>query len=204
MVIAEAQGPSSMQGLPNLYRGLLVVSLLVLILLPVAVLNVGVWLESRDKQFDGSLAALDAEVAALNLAITADTSEMAALDARVTTMARRQQLFDRDVDPNTIWGPDSRWSDMGKSHALELWGRRQALQKHVSDMQLRVYEKTAEIVRVRGAKEQNAHLTKAVTDHWLLLRGLIAAGVLLALLSIVAWQLLIQRHVNAVLRRWTD
>jgi hypothetical protein len=204
MVIAESQTPGSIQGLPNLYRALLVVSLLVLILLPVAVLNVGVWLESRGKQLEGNLAALDAEVAALTRAVTADKREMAALDAQVTAMARTQQLLDKDVDPNTIWGPDARWSDMAKARALELWSRRAALQRRVDDTQMRVSEKAAEILRVQGAKEQNTHMAGAVTGRRFLLVSLIALGIVLTLLSIVAWQLLIQRHINALLRRWTD
>ncbi len=204
MVNAESQGPGSLQALPNLYRALLIISLLVLILLPVAILNVGVWLESRGKQIEGNLAVLDAEVAALTRAIAADTSAMAALDVRVTALARRQQLLDKDVDPNTIWSADARWSDMGKTYALELWSRREALRRHMSDVQFRLWEKTAEVARTRAAKEQNAYAARAVTGHRFLLLTLIAFGIVLALLSIVAWQLLIQRHVNALLRRWTD
>jgi hypothetical protein len=175
-----------------------------LILLPIAVLNVGVWLESRGKRLEGSLAALDAEVAALTRAVTADNRAMAALDAQVTAMARTQQLLDKDVDPNAIWGPDARWSDMAKARALELWSRRAALQRHVHDTQMRLSEKTAEILRTQGAKEQNTHMARVVTDRRFLLILLIALGIVLMLLSIVAWQLLIQRHINALLRRWTD
>ncbi len=204
MVIAESQSPGSIQGLPNLYRAMLVVSLLVLILLPIAVLNVGAWLESRGKQIEGNLAALEAEVAALGRAITADHREMTALDAQVTALARTQQLLDKDVDPNAIWGPDARWSDMAKARTLELWGRRATLQRRVSDTQMRLCEKTAEILRIQGAKEQNTYMARAVTGRRFLLSSLIALGIVLTLLSIVAWQLLIQRHINALLRRWTD
>ncbi len=204
MVIAESQSPGSIQGLPNLYRAMLVVSLLVLTLLPIAVLNVGAWLESRGKQIEGNLAALEAEVAALGRAITADHREMTALDAQVTALARTQQLLDKDVDPNAIWGPDARWSDMAKARALELWGRRATLQRRVSDTQMRLCEKTAEILRIQGAKEQNTYMARAVTGRRFLLSSLIALGIVLTLLSIVAWQLLIQRHINALLHRWTD
>jgi hypothetical protein len=204
MAIAESQGPGSIQGLPNLYRATLVVSLLVLILLPIAVLNVGVWLESRGRQLEGNRAALDAETKSLTQAVAAGDREMAALDARVIAAGRAQQLLDKEVDPNVIWGPDSRWSDMGKTRVLELWGRREALQRRVSDTQIRVYEKTAEVARIRAAQEQNDYLTQAVTRYRFLLKGLIVVGVVLSLLSLLGWQLLIQRHVNALLRRWTD
>jgi hypothetical protein len=204
MVIAETQSPGSIQGLPNLYRAMLIVSLLVLILLPVAMLNAGAWLESRGKGIEGNLAALNAEVAALGGVVTADNRAMAALEGQVTAIARTQQLLDKDVDPNTIWGPDSRWSDMAKARALELWNRREALQRHVHETQMRVCEKTAEILRVQGAKEQNTYMARAITGHRFLLLTLIALGIVLTLLSIVAWQLLIQRHINALLRRWTD
>jgi hypothetical protein len=204
MAIGESQGPHSVQGLPNLYRATLVISLLVLVLLPIGILNVGVWLEARGKLLDGNLAALEAETTALTRAVAADNREMAALDARVTAAGRAQQLLDRDVDPNLIWGPDSRWTEMGKAHALELWGRRAALQRRVSDAQVLAYQKTGEAARMRAAQEQNAHLVQAIAGYGLLLRGLVVAGVVLTLLSMVAWQLLIQRRVNAILARWTD
>jgi hypothetical protein len=204
MVVGESQGTAGVQSLPNLYRATLVISLLVLVLLPIGVLNVGVWLESRGKLLDGNLTALEAEMASLTRAIAADNSEMAVLDARVTAAGRAQQLLGPDSDPNLIWGPDSRWTEMGKAHALELWGRRQALQRRVTDAQLLVCTKTAEMARARAAQEQNACLVQAVMGYRFILKGLIALGVVLTGLSIVAWQLLIQRRVNAILSRWTD
>jgi hypothetical protein len=208
MVISESQQVvGNLQGIPNLYRALFFVSLILLVLVPLGILGLDICLESRNRPLDGNLAAVEAELASLNQAVAADNKEITTLDNEVTATGRAEQLFAKGpegIDPNNLWRTDSRWSDMGKARVLELWGRRAILLKRAGDLQSLVREKTAEAARTRAAKDRNAYLQKAIRGRALLLKILIAAGVVGAAISALAWSVLIQSRVNIVLGRWAS
>ena len=204
MAISELHGPANMQGIGNFYRAIFFVSLILLILLPLAIVKSDIWLQYRQKQLDGRMVILEEELASLSRAIAADGNDVAALDAEVIQIARSEQIFTEDSDPRSLWRPDSRWSEMGKAHILELWDRQKMLTSRVGQSQNLMREKTADLARVLAQKDENKYLRECLRGHRLWLYGALLLGVFGVSFSALLWGSFIQIRVNAVLTRWAS
>ena len=204
MAMSELHGPGNMQGIGNFYRATFFVSLILLVLLPLAILKSDIWLEYRQRHLDGNTAAVEEELAMLCRAVAGDSNEVAALDAQVTDIARSEQIFTEDSDPGSLWRPDSRWSEMGKAHILELWDRRESLTNRLGQSRALLWEKTADLARLRARKDENSYLRERIQVHRIFLYGVLLAGVFGVVLSTLLWGGLVQVRVNAVLARWAS
>ena len=204
MAISELHGPANMQGIGNFYRAIFFVSLILLILLPLAILKSDIWLQYRQKQLDGRMVILEEELASLSRAIATDGNDVAALDAEVIQIARSEQIFTEDSDPRSLWRPDSRWSEMGKAHILELWDRQKMLRNRVGQSQNLMREKTADLARLSAQKDENKYLRESLKGHRLWLYGALLLGVFGVSFSALLWGSFIQIRVNAVLTRWAS
>ncbi len=204
MAISELHGPGNMQGIGNFYRATFFVSLILLVLLPLAILKSDIWLECRERRLDGNAAALEEELTLLCREVAADSNEVAALDKEVLEIARSEQIFTEDSDPRSLWRPDSRWSEMGKAHILELWDRREMLGNRLGQSRTLLREKTADLAGVHARKDENSYLRASLRTHRLLLRGALVLGVFGVASSALLWGALVQTRVNAVLTRWAS
>lgn len=204
MAISDLHGPANMQGVGNFYRAAFFVSLILLVLLPLAILKSDIWLEYRQKHLDGNTAALEEELTMLGRAVAVDSNEVAALDAQVIEIARSEQIFTEGNEPRSLWRPDSRWSEMGKAHILALWDRQAALRDRLGQSHALIREKTADLVRLCARRDENTYLRECIKAHRFLLYCVLLVGVFGVALSTLLWGGLVQVRVNAVLMRWAS
>ncbi|MDI6451671.1 hypothetical protein [Anaerobaca lacustris] len=198
----ELQGCLSLQGIPNFYKVMFFISLVLLILMPSAILNSSFWLESREILLDGRLAGLEAEIESLEQQIAGDKDHLAGLDAEVLDIARAEQVFSSGSEQGNLWGPDTRWSEMGRARVEEIWRRHGAAQKGLAEAQESVRQKRAELVLVQAGKSHMAHLRAVVSNHRVALYGVILVGAFATVLFALLWGALIQTRVNAILSSW--
>ena len=204
MAVSDLHGPVNMQGVGNFYRAAFFVSLILLVLLPLAILKSDIWLAYRQKHLDGDAAALEEELTMLGRAVAVDSNEVAALDAQVIEIARSEQIFTEDSDPGSLWRPDSRWSEMGKAHILALWDRQEALRDRLGQSHALAREKTADLVRLCARKDENTYLRECIKAHRFFLYCVLLVGVFGVALSTLLWGGVVQVRVNAVLMRWAS
>lgn len=198
----ELQGCLSLQGIPNFYKVMFFISLVLLVLIPSAILNSASWLESREVLLDGRLGALEAAMASLEQQIAGDKDHLAGLDAEVLDIARAEQVFSSGSEQGNLWGPDTRWSEMGRARVEEIWRRHGAVQKGLVEAQESVRQKRAELVLLQADKRQMEHLREAVSNHRVALYGVILVGAFATVLFALLWGALIQTRVNAILAFW--
>lgn len=202
MTGAEFQGPASLRGTPNFYRAMFFLCFILLVLLPLGLLSSSVCLDSKDIRLDGHLSALGSSLESLRQQIANDTEAVVSLDGEALEIARAEQVFSEGDDQGNIWGPDTRWSEMGRARVEELWRRRQILQEDLTHLQTLVREQTADVAIVQSEKERNAHFRTFISDHKLALYAVILVGVFGSALFALLWGALVQGRVNAVLAVW--
>jgi hypothetical protein len=202
MAGTELQGPVSLHGTPNFYRVMFFLCFILLVLVPFGLLSSKVCLGSKEILFDGHLAALEAALESLRQQITSDTESITGIDAEVLDIARAEQVFSGENDQGNLWGPDTRWSDMGRARVEELWRRRQVLQGDLADLRALVREQTADLTIIQAEKGRIAHFRTFVSDHKLALYAVILVGVFGTALFALLWGGLVQARVNAILGVW--
>jgi len=202
MTGTEFQGPTSLRGTPNFYKVMFFVCFIFLLLLPCGLLSSNVWLESREIQLDGHLTALEAERESLEQQIAAAGDSIATLEGQVIEIARAEQVFSGNSDQANLWGPDTRWSEMGRARVEEIWRRRAALQAGRDECRVSVRQKTADLAITQANKKQITHFRTFVTDHKIAIYAAILAGAFTCALFILLWGALVQAKVNAILGCW--
>ncbi len=198
----ELQGCLSLQGIPNFYKVMFFTSLVLLVLIPSAIVHSRFWLESREILLDGRLASLEAEIESLDRQIASDADRLAGLEAEVLDIARAEQVFSSGSEQANLWGPDTRWSQMGRARVEEIWRRHEALQKGMADSQTAVRHKKADLVLAQAGKRHIAHRQAFLSNHRIALYGVILAGAFATVLFALLWGALIQTRVNAILATW--
>lgn len=198
----ELQGCLSLHGTPNFYKVMFFISLVLLVLIPGAILSSGFWLESREILLDGRLAALEAEIESLDRLIATDIDRLASLEAEVLDIARTEQVFSSGSEQGNLWGPDTRWSQMGRARVEEIWRRHEAVQKGMADSQTAARHKRADLVLAQAGKRQIAHRQAFVSNHRIALYGVILVGAFATVLFALLWSTLVQSRVNAILASW--
>jgi hypothetical protein len=173
-----------------------------LVLLPLGLLGSNVCLDSKEIRLKGHLTALEASIAALRQQIATDRESVAGLEAEVLEIARAEQVFSEGDDQGHIWGPDTRWSEMGRARVEELWCRQQVLQEDLMRLQALVREQTADLTIVQSETERVAHFRAFVSDNKIVLYAVILAGVFGSALFALLWGALVQGRVNAILSVW--
>jgi hypothetical protein len=202
MAGTELQGPASLHGTPNFYRAMFFLCFIVLVLLPIGLLSLKVCLDSKEIRLDGRLTALQASIDSLRQR-TADCNESAAaLEAQVLEIARAEQVFSEGDERGFVWGPDTRWSEMGRARVEELWRRRRALQEDLTRFETWAREQQIDLTMVQAEKERITHLRASISDHKFALYAVILVGVFGAALFALLWGALVQGRVNAVLAAW--
>lgn len=204
MAVSDLHGPANMQGVGNFYRAAFFVSLILLVLFPLAILKSDLWLQYRQRYLDGDAAALEEELTMLGRAVAVDSNEVTALDAQVIEIARSEQIFTEGDEPRSLWRPDSRWSEMGKAHILALWDRQEALRDRLGQSRALTREKTADLVRLCARRDENTYLRECIKAHRFFLYCILSVGVFGVVLSTLLWGGLVQVRVNAVLMRWAS
>ncbi|UCD49271.1 MAG: hypothetical protein JSW27_17280 [Phycisphaerales bacterium] len=202
MTDAELPGPASLHGTPNFYRVMFFLCFILLVLLPFGLLSSNVCLESKEIQLNGHLSALGSSLESLRQQIAGDTESIASLEGEVLEIAEAEQVFSEEGDQGHIWGPDTRWSDMGRARVEELWRRRQILQEDLTHLQTLLREQTADLTIVQSEKERIAHFRTFVSDRKIALYAVILAGVFGSALFALLWGALVQGRVNGVLAVW--
>lgn len=198
----ELQGCLSLHGTPNFYKVMFFISLVLLVLIPGTILSSGFWLESREILLDGRLAALEAEIESLDRQIATDIDRLASLEAEVLDIARTEQVFSSGSEQGNLWGPDTRWSQMGRARVEEIWRRHEAVQKGMADSQTAARHKKADLVLAQAGKRQIAHRQAFVSNHRIALYGVILVGAFATVLFALLWSTLVQSRVNAILASW--
>lgn len=202
MSVSESQGPASVRGTPNFYRVMFFLSLVFLVLLPIGVLSSDVWLESTEMQLDGKIGALEAALESLAQEIAIDSNEIALLDAEVVEIARSEQVFAEGSDQSSLWRPDAKWSDMGKSRVQEIWRRRGLLQDRQAQSRALAREKAADLALARAERDRNSYFRNLIKDRKFALYGVLLLGAFGTALSALLWGALVQGRVNVILARW--
>jgi len=202
MTGTELQGPASLRGTPNFYRVMFFVCFILLVLLPCGLLSSNVWLESREIQLDGHLTALKAELESLEQQIAADRDSIASLEGEVLEIARAEQVFSAGSDQASLWGPDTRWSEMGRARVEEIWRRRAALQDGLTESNALVRQKTANLTITQARKKQVTHFRAFVGSHRVASYAVILVGAFATALFALLWSALVQARVNAILGWW--
>jgi len=173
-----------------------------LVLLPCGLLSSNVWLELVTIRLDGQLAALGAEIESLGQNITAETDGIADLENEVVKIAKAEQVFSNGADEASLWGPDTRWSDMGRARVEEIWRRCEVLEADLAESSALVRQKSATLTMAQASRDQITHFRAFVNDHRVVLYAVILVGVFATGLSVLLWGALVQARVNAILRRW--
>jgi hypothetical protein len=202
MTGTEMLGPTSLHGTPNFYRVMFFLCFILLVLLPLGLLSSNVCLESKEIRLDGHLTALTASVESLRQQIATDREGVAGLEAEVLEIARAEQVFSEGDDQGHIWGPDTRWSEMGRARVEELWRRQDMLQEDLVQLQALMREQMADLTILQSEKERIAHFRTFVSDHRFALYAVILAGVFGSALFALLWGAVVQGRVNAVLAVW--
>ena len=192
----------SLHGTPNFYRVMFFLCFILLVLLPLGLLSSNVCLDSKDIRLGGHLSAFEASIESLRQQIAGDKESMAGLEADVLEIAHAEQVFSDGDEQGSVWGPDTRWSDMGRARVEELWRHRQALQEDLMQLQMLLREQMADLTVMQSAKERIAHFRTFVGDHRIALYALILAGVFGTALFALLWGGLVQAKVNAILGVW--
>jgi len=203
MAGTELQGPTSLRGTPNFYRAMFFLCFILLVALPLGLLSSSVCLDSKDIRLDGHLSALGSSLESLRQRIADDTEAVVSLDGETLEIARAEQVFSEGDDQGNIWGPDTRWSEMGRARVEELWGRRRALQEDLTHLETMVREQTADLTMVQSEKERVAHFRTFISDHKFAFYAVILVGMFGSALFALLWGALVQGRVNAVLAAWT-
>lgn len=202
MTGTELQGPASLRGTPNLYRVMFFVCFILLLLLPCGVLSSNVWLGSREIQLDGHLTALEAELASLEQQIGIDRDRIAGLEDEVLEIAQAEQVFSGGSEEVNLWGPDTRWSEMGRARVEEIWRRCDVLQDSMAEFRHLVRQRTADLTIARAQKEQITYFRGFITGHKIALYAVILAGAFATVLFALLWGAFVQARVNAILGWW--
>lgn len=202
MTGTELPGPASLRGVPNFFRVMFFVCLIPLVLLPCGLLSSNVWLESREIELDGHLAALGAEIQSLEGQIATNTERIASIEGEVLEIAQAEQVFSDGQGQGSLWGPDTRWSEMGRARVEELWRRRTSIQDDLRKCAASGRQKKAELTVISANKKQIAHFRALVTDHRLALYVMLLVGTFAAVLFALLWGAIVQARVNAILDRW--
>lgn len=202
MTGSELQGPTSLRGTPNCYSTMFFICLILLVLLPCALLSSTVWLEPKAIQLEGRLSALTAEIDSLQQQIAVDANDITRLENEVLDIARAEQVFSNGSNQGNLWGPDTRWSDMGRARVEEIWRRRAVLRTDLTESGRSVRRQTASLADVQASRDQITFLRTFVADHKVLLYAVVLFGVFATGLFALLWSALIQARVNAILSRW--
>ena len=202
MAGTELQGAVSLRGTPNFYRVMFFLCFVLLLLLPCGLLSSNVCLDSREIQLDGDLAALEAELESLGQQMVADTDGIASLKGEVLEIARAEQVFADGSDQANLWGPDTRWSDMGRARVEEIWRRRAALQGNLAESRALVRRKTADLTVAQASKKKITHCRTLVKEHRIVLSAVALVGAFGTALFALLWGALVQARVNAILVCW--
>lgn len=202
MNAAESPSSVSLRGIPNFYKAMFFVCFVLLVLLPFGILNSSVVLESREVRLDGRVAALDAEIRSLQQQITADANSIAGLENEVLDIARAEQVFSGGAEQGRLWGPDTRWSEMGRARVEELWRRQAVLQNDLVQLRGFLRQKMADSTVVEAEKKQIELWRETVKGRRIALYAVILVGVFATVLFALLWGALIQGRVNTILNRW--
>ncbi|MFC1634466.1 hypothetical protein ACFL5Z_06450 [Planctomycetota bacterium] len=197
----ESQGPASLRGIPNFYRTMFFLSLILFVLLPMGILSSDIGLELRENQFQIIANALEAELESLSQQIAADSKEIDALDVEVSQIARSEQVFTESSEQHSLWRPDARWSEMGKVRVQEIWLQRGILGNELTQSRDLVRQKRSDLIRTDGRREQIINLRKLIKEHIFMFYGVLLFGVFTTVLFALLWSVL-QGRVNMILRRW--
>lgn len=199
----ESQGCLSLYGIPNFYKVMFFISLILLVFAPGALITSVIWLESREIVLDGRVTALEAEIESLEQMITGQRGRLESLEAEVLEIARAEQVFSGESQQGSLWGPDTRWSEMGRARVEEIWRRHEALEERLAESQASVREKRADLVMAQAGKRHIAHFSTFVSDRRVALYGLMLLGAFTTVLFGLLWGSLVQAKVNAILTYWT-
>ena len=117
-------------------------------------------------------------------------------------IAQAEQVFAGGSEEANLWGPDTRWSEMGRARVEEIWRRCGVLQNSVTEIGHLARQKTADITLAHAQKEQITYFREFITGHKIALYAVILAGAFATVLFALLWGALVQTRVNAILGCW--
>jgi len=202
MAGTESQGPISLRGVPNFYGVMFFVWFILLVLLPCGLLSSKVWLDSREISLNGHIEALQAEVGVLEQQIAASKESITGLENEASEIARAEQVFSKGSDQGSLWGPDTRWSEMGRARVEEIWRRRGVLQDDLRECRALLRQKTADLTVVHASQKRIDHFRTFVKDHRIALYAAILVGAFATVLFALLWGAIVQARINAILGSW--
>jgi cell division protein FtsB len=202
MAGTESQGSISLRGIPNFYSVMFFVSFILLVCLPCGLLSSKVWLDSKEISLNGRIEALQADIGSLEQQIAAGKDGVKSLEDEASEIARAEQMFSKGSDQGSLWGPDTRWSEMGRARVEEIWRRRGVLQDDLRECRALLRQKTADLTIAQASEKRIVHFRTFVRDHRIALYATILVGAFATVVFALLWGAIVQARINAILGWW--